>query len=405
MAKSFLRLSVPFTTMLFFGMIFVAGGSQPHTSQGPASTSLSGRPVDWVDIAARAPSLKILVLVEAENLLTLDDLALLADNKLVPADRDPGLVVGLKAAVFATTAGGWIAARLPQHLSGLPLQHFLMTGIYRVSFRIQAEDYDGPLIFQVTAPRDDKGQKLLSSEVVVRPRVSVSSKEDETGNRWVRAEFPRLRSGDTIKFHFSFVYDVNVKQVFESSLLLVGNPKEEELPPDILPFLLKGHKIDPGMSEARNWASGMLRKPVDARKEYKRLEKFLKQTVTYDDRKRSDYFGGRSVYTRLDDMYQWPGDTLTKGFGCCPDTVLLECAFMRALGIPCRTSGRFGHFFSEVYLAGKGWTSTSVTPTGIPLIKSTGPDHLPYQEWEPTIPIRTTRWEARMRIEPLETSP
>lgn len=405
MSRSFVRFSLPLTTLLFVSITLVVNGSQPHALEGSTFAALSGHQVDWEDIATRVPGAKILVLVEAENSLSLEDLALLAENKLVPADREPGLVVGLRAAVFATTAGRWIATRLPQHLSGRPLLHFLMTGIYRVSFRIEAREYEGPLTFQVTAPRSDIGKKLLSSEVVVRPRVSVSSKEDEAGNRWVTVTFPRVRYGDTIKFHFSFTYDVNVRHVLDSSLLLAGYPTEGKLSRDVLPFLLKGRKIDPNMPEAKNWASGMVGRPIDARREHKRLQKFLKQKVTYDDNKKSGYFGGFSVYTNIDDMYQRPEDTLAKGFGCCPDTVLLECAFMRALGIPCRTSGRFGHFFSEVYLVGRGWMSTSVTPTGIPLIKATGPDHLPYQKWEPAIPIRTTRWEARMRIEPLETNP
>lgn len=391
--------------MVFVYIAVVLTAHPASTSEGSAPESRTSHPAHWADIAALAPSLKVLVLVEAENSLTLEDLALLAENGLVPVDRDPGLVVGLKNAVFYTTSGRWIATRLPRHLSARPLLHFLMSGIYRVSFRIEARDYDGPLIFQVTAPRSDVGKQLLSSEVVVRPRVSVSSREDEAGNRWVRAEFPRVRSGDTIKFHFSFVYDVNVRHVLENDLRLAGNPTGEQLPPDVLPFLRKGYKIDPDMTGAKNWASGMVEEPVDARRQFKRLEKFLKQAVKYDEKKRSDYFGGRLVYSTIDEMYQSPEDTLAKGFGCCPDTVLLECAFMRALGIPCRTSGRFGHFFSEVYLSGKGWMSTSVTPTGIPLIKATGPDHLPYQEWEPPIPIRTTRWEARMRIQPLETNP
>jgi len=128
----------------------------------------------------------------------------------------------------------------------------------------------------------------------------------------------------------------------------------------------------------------------------------MKDTIAYDTQKRNQYFGGRAIYSDLDDMYQDIPMTLSRRLGACPDTSLLECAFLRARGIPCRVVGRFGHFFTHVYVPGKGWMSTSVNPTGIPLIVAPGPDHVPYQKWWPNILLKTILIEAKVRIEAVE---
>lgn len=387
---------------LLFSIVLIICVLQTGTCSGSIGAESVKVLPDWNIIAQKNPTLKTLVVVEAANGLTLRDLAVLADKGMVPADRDPGLIVGMKKAVFSTTAQRWISSNLPRHISARLAQKFLMSGIYRVSFRVDAKNYDGPLNLEVTAPREDVGKRLISSEVVVRPTRDLFKHEDSAGNRWVSVKIPRVRYGDEIKFHFSFTYEVDVARVIDHDLIMSDKPEPEELNEELKEFLKRGYKIDPDIPQASKWASVNSPFPVDARHEYRRLDKFLKEKVVYDDAKRATYFGGRSVYSDLDHMYQYPSETLSRGLGCCPDTVLLECSFMRAKGIPCRTAGRFGHFFSEVYLLGRGWKSTSTTPTGIPLIVSIGPDHVPYQKWEPAIPIRTTRWEARVRIEPQE---
>jgi hypothetical protein len=367
----------------------------------PASRAASQ--IDWETLAGRRPGLKVLVLVKSVRPLSLDDLAILAKKGFVPADSDPGLVLGLQRAVFAGLLGKWIKGRpLPPHLSGSVLERFAITGIYRVGFKVEAEEYTGPLELQITAPREGFGKKLVYSDHVVRPACSQIMTVDSAGNRWLRARLENVRHGESIKFYFGFKYDVNVPKVLDHDLVLSGKPIGTEIPPEVQPFLEPGHKIDPGIPSAQAWASRGGPRPPDARKEYKRLTKFIKRNVVYDKRKRSAYFGGKMVYSDLDLMYQEVDETLKWHSGACPDTTLLECAFLRARGIPCLTAGRFGHFFTVLYVPGRGWMSTSVTLTGIPLIRSPGPDHVPYQRWEPKIPLKTTHWEARVRIDPLD---
>lgn len=361
------------------------------------------RRINWEMVAARRPDLKVLVLIENDWPLRLRDLAVLADRGLMPADRDPGLVVGLENAVFACRLDKWMKARpLPRHLSGRVLERFAMTGIYRVGFRVEAEGYSGPLEIEITAPRDGFGRKLIDSEHVVRPSCEKTVTTDSAGNRWVKARFAQVSYGEAIKFSFGFEYHTDMRELLNHDLILAGKPAGTALPPDAQQFLQPGYKINPKIPSAVAWAARGGSQQPSAQKEYRRLTEFIKRTVAYDKKKRAAYFGGKMVYPDLDLMYQDVGETLARRAGCCPDTILLECAFLRARGVPCLTAGRFGHFYTMLYVPGRGWMSTSVTPTGIPLIRSPGPDHVPYQKWKPKLPLTTTYWEARVRIYSLE---
>jgi hypothetical protein len=373
----------------------------PVAAAAPASNTASQ--IDWETIAGHSPNLKVLVLVKSNRPLTLNDLAILAGKGFVPADRDPGLVLGPQQAVFAGHLGNWIKARpLPAHLSANVLERFAMTGIYRVGFKVEARDYTGPLELQITAPRNGFGKKLVYSDPVVRPACSHTMTVDSAGNRWLRARLDYVHYGEPIKFFFGFKYEVNVSKMLDHDLGLSGKPIGTKIPPEVQPFLEPGHKIDPCIPAAQAWASRGGPGPPDARKGYRRLRRFIRRNVAYDKRKRAAYFGGQMIYSDLDLMYQDVDETLNRHSGACPDTTPLECAFLRARGIPCLAAGRFGHFFTVLYVPGRGWMSTSVTPTGIPLIRSPGPDLVPYQRWEPKIPLKTTYWEARVRIDPLD---
>lgn len=365
----------------------------------PAETSTSI--VDWSEVARLAPELKILVMLEADRSITLYDLAELADRGLIPADRDPGLVVGKRKAVFTTRIGKYMRPySLPVGIRTRILERFVMSGIYRTSFKVAEKDYWGPLSFEITAPRDGFGRKLLHSESVVRPKVRSEMRVDSAGNRWFCVSYPKIKTGTTIRFHFSFKYLIDLEKLLAHDLRMVEFPPDLPLPQEALEFLKPGYKIDPRLPPAKAWAAQGVPGNPNPREEYQRLYNFLKNSVSYDQKKRNKYFSGQMVYSDLDEMYQDMTVTLARRVGACPDTSLIECAFLRARGIPCRTAGRFGHFFSMVYVPGHGWMSTSVTPTGIPLILDPGPDHAKYQRWNPKIKLKSGVWEARVRINP-----
>jgi hypothetical protein len=287
-------------------------------------------------------------------------------------------------------------------MKGKLLDRFIMSGIYRVGFRVEKEGYLGPLMLEVTTPRESFGKRLLSSENLIRPQAPSKTYTDLAGNRWFRVDYPEVRYGQTMKLFFAFKYLVDMAGLLDHDLMLVDQLQDAPLPEEIHPFLNSGYKIDPRLPQAVAWA--LQGKPgfPDVRSAYRRLTEFLKDTVVYDGKKRDRYFGGKAIYSDLDEMYQDIEVTLSRRLGACPDTTLLECTFLRARGIPCRTAGRFGHFFSIVYVPGKGWMSTSVTPTGIPLFIAPGPDHVPYQSWRPRIPLKTALLGVQFRIEAAE---
>jgi hypothetical protein len=385
------RLFFPALVLLLFSFFTAALAS--------AQPSRSAKEPDWSLVAGIKPKLKVFVQIQSPRPFTLKDLGMLADRGLTPAGHDAALVWGLNRAIFEASLGRWMTAKpLPNPFQAKILSSFILSGIYRVSFKVEALDYRGPLSLEITAPREGFGRKLLTAENVVQPPTAQELRIDEAGNRWFVLHYPEVHQNQNIYLYFSFRYRVDMAELLEHDIFMANQTTPAELPPDVLPFLKGGYKIDPTLPAAKAWAENGDSHPPDARRDYIRLSRFIDETITYDKRKRREYFGGHSVYSDLDQMYQDPSVTLASGKGACPDTALLECAFLRARGIPCRTAGRVGHFFSVVYAPGKGWMSTSVTPTGIPLILSPGPDHLPYQKWKPAIPLRTLRWEATYRI-------
>jgi len=369
----------------------------------PFSVAASEAVIDWNRIAGLKPDLKVLVQIKGDYPITLSDLARLARLGMAPADRDPGLVLGLKQAIFSVKLKNWMPKNLPPQLHGKLLEKFFLSGIYRVGFQVEKEGYRGPLTLEVTGPRNGFGKQLLESSFLVRPQTPNRLRIDGAGNRWYILDYPQIQTGETITLHFGFKYWIDMGNLLDHDLALTGQTGRAPFPPEILPYLNAGYKIDPFLPEAVAWArQGGLGPDRNVRWEYQRLNRYIKNNITYDTPKRKHYFGGQAVYADLDDMYQDVPLTLNRKAGACPDTSLLECAFLRSGGIPCRTAGRFGHFFTHLYVPGQGWKSTSVTPTGIPLIIAPGPDHVPYQRWEPKIPLKTVFWNAKIRIQAKE---
>jgi hypothetical protein len=362
--------------------------------------------VNWEKISRLKPDLRVLILVTSPNPLSLEDLASLSRLGMNPADRDPAMVFGLKKAIFSVPIKNWRPENLPGHLRGELLDRFLMSGIYRVSFKVEEKGFDGPLTLEMAAPRGGFGKYLIDAESLVRPLGVSSLTEDSAGNRWFRVDYPKIRSGESIRFHFAFRYRVDLSSLLDHDLMVLERAVVGPVPENVRVFLDSGHKIDTQLPEVIAWAQGRPRPGSDeVLREYRKVKQYIDKRVQYDDRKKSRYFGGKAIYCNLDDMYQDIPTTLAQKLGACPDTSVLECAFLRAEGIPCRTAGRFGHFFTELYVSGRGWVSTSVHPTGIPLIVAPGPDNVSYQKWNPPIALRTVTLDKKIRLETLENQP
>lgn len=362
--------------------------------------------INWERIARLKPDLRAMIRVTSPNPISLEDLASLAQFGMIPADRDPGMVLGLRQAIFSVKLKHWNLKNLPNHLQATLLNRFVMTGVYRVSFKVEQEGYEGPLSLEITMPRDGFGKQLLSSENMVRPRAPQRIYVDVAGNRWFCVDYPNIRSGETIRFHFAFKYLVDMASLLQHDLMLLDQTGRDPIPEDIQRYLTSGYKIDTKNPQALQWAQkGDFSGSFNVRSEYLKVKEYIKKTIYYDNLKKVRYFGGKAIYSNLDDMYQELATTLSKKLGACPDTSVLECAFLRAKGIPCRTAGRFGHFLTHLYVPGKGWLSTLIHPTGIPLIVAPGPDNVSYQKWQPSLSLKTVTLESKIRIEPLEEQP
>lgn len=381
-------------SILFTGLFLMFSQTEADTQTGP---------VHWDRISKMKPALKVMVLITAERPISLQDLSLLASRGMVPPDRDPAMVLGLRQAIFAVKLKNWMSKPLPPHLQGKVLDHFFMTGLFRVGFRVEKEGYLGPLSLEIAGPRDGFGKQLIVSDFSVRPQGRKRFRVDDGGNRWAGVDYTEIRYGEIIQFQFAFKYRIAMAPLLEHDLRLVTHWEEGPYPQEIQPFLKPGYKIDPTLPGAAEWANAGMAGPIgNVGLEYQRLSNFIKQTIAYDNDKKSKYFGGLMVYSTMDEMYQEVSATLMRKVGACPDTSLLECAFLRARGIPCRTAGRFGHFFTHLFVPGRGWMSTSVHPTGIPLIIDPGSDHVPYQQWRPAIPLKTVFFNSKIRIEAKE---
>jgi hypothetical protein len=359
--------------------------------------------IDWFYVAKSKPELKVLIFIEGERPISLGTLAALSELGINPTDRDPAFLLGLKRGIFSARLKRWMnRPALPDHLKGRLLDRFIMNGMYRIGFKVEKEDYLGTLNLEVTTPREGFGKKLLSVESLTRPQGQTRTYADLSDNRWFCVDYPQVKYGQVIKLFFAFKYLVDMNKLLDHDLMLVDQFQDAPIPEEVSRFLDSGYKIDTALPQAIDWALRGRPGPLNVRQEYKRLAKFVKDSVVYDKGKRDQYFGGKMIYSDLDEMYQDNKVTLSRRLGACPDTSLLECAFLRARSIPCRIAGRFGHFYPLVYVPGRGWMSTSVTPTGIPLIVAPGPNHIPYQKWEPKIPLKTILLESQFRVETME---
>ena len=81
--------------------------------------------------------LKIPVFVESVRALSLEGLATLGELGLAPGDHNPALLLGLRRAIFPARLKNWMnRLTLPNHMKGKLLDRFIMSGIYRIGFRV-----------------------------------------------------------------------------------------------------------------------------------------------------------------------------------------------------------------------------------------------------------------------------
>ena len=376
--------------------------SPEATDEWLARAAQAQNRIDFSQVARRYPGFKAVALLAFDEELDLARAIKLLNMGVRPIGGrliDP---LGMKMAFFHLRAG--TLDRLRE--SGLakaviPLSHFYMNGLYRLHFKVVEPGFTGPLAIRVTTPRDGAGKYLVHLEDHLTPQVPFTVSRDEAGNRWLEADFTELKEGQTAKFDFFFTYFVEVAEILEHSLGMTPLGEEAQLEPGhpAAAFLGPAGKIDPTLPQIQALAEEVIGQETSPRVIYRRLRRYIEKNIPYDHRKRAAFFGGQMVYHDMDEMYQPPQMTLDRHRGACPDTILLEASLFRAVGLPARTAGRWGHFYTEIYYPGRGWVSTSVTPTGIPLIIDPDHNYTPFVSWDKPVALQTTLWSGAVRIE------
>lgn len=354
------------------------------------------------EVPDRFPGLKIIVRTAFDAPLDLKRIVALKNSGLRPAGGDWVSLVGKKQALFITLARRVASLKNRDFVQSVELiDEFFLHGFYRLHFKIVDEKTGGPIRFSVTSPRSGFGKDLLEIEAHLRPDTHHTVRKDTAGNRWIEFAYPESFSGHTIKVDFHYRYRVRMQPLLRHALAMADRNGEIRLdyPGPESRFLMATKKIaaaDPRIQSVARNIIGKTRSPVQA---YERLHKFIERNIKYDSEKRKAFFGGRKTYRDMHHMYQPAIKTLENKLGACPDTCILEAAILRAAGFPARTAGRWGHFYTEIFLPGTGWLSPSVTPTGVPLVVDGDQQNTPFIQWAPNTDVQILEWGGDYQIE------
>jgi|GEM_PF-4731752 len=370
-----------------------------QAAQSPAATG-----VDFPGLVRSYPSLKTILLLAFSRPLDLEQLIRLQSAGIFPVNGDLIDYLDRTHGFFHTKA-----ARLDRLVSGrevpglaaaVPLARFEMSGLYRIHFKIVEKGFQGPLSFSITTPRESFGKRIVRQSDHLYPRRPFEIRTDQAGNRWLMASLEEAREGDVLKLDSHVVYQVDLAELLRHAILTTPARPAEPLPPEseAAAYLGPGEKITPSSQEVAELAQEIFGPERVPRRLWFLIQKYIKQNIPYDHQKRALFFGGRKIYRSMAEMYDPPAVLLARRLGACPETSLLEASLFRAAGLPARTAGRWGHFFTEIYLPGSGWVSTSVTPTGLPLVRDRDAEHLPFVAWDREVEVQTTRWSGEVRI-------
>lgn len=357
--------------------------------------------VDFTEVARNYPRFKTLVLVSFSKRLDLTDVYKLKSLDAFPQSGGNLGLLGKHWAVMFTRAGSLKRLmKSPLTEKVVPLTRFTLRGIYEVAFKLVDEEYEGPLEFRTSMPRSDFGKELKALHVLVSPKREYRVRPGTAGNKWLYYNLDQAEKGSEVKFGFDFTYEVDLAEFLAHALAMVPVSEEILLPIEgrASEFLLPSPKITSDSEQVVDLAHEIMGNSRAPREMYRRVLAYIKRNLPYDRGKRSLFFGGKMVYWDMAEMYNIPAVTLTQGRAACPSTSVLETALLRAAGIPARTAGRWGHFYTELFMPGRGWLSTSITPTGIPLVVDYDNHHQPFAGWTPAVRVQTTRWSGQVKV-------
>lgn len=370
-------------------------------NQWPEALTARQTGVDFVEVARRFPRFKTLVLTSFTHNLGLSDIQQLADLGAFPQSGGSLGLLGRDWQVLFTRAKDLHRLRASSLTAEVvPLTRFKTCGIYQISFKLVDDEYSGPLGFKISMPRSGFGKELIHQELVLSPSAEHTITKDSAGNNWLELILPEAKKGSQVNCDVAFIYQVDIAALLNHALAMV--PLDEA--PDLSAqsparsYLQPSAKITSESPAVISLADDLFGREKAPRKLYQAILAHIKDNLPYDQEKRRLFFGGKMVYSDMSEMYNQPEVTLAAGKAACPSTSVLEAALLRAAGVPARTAGRWGHFYTELFMPGRGWLSTSVTPTGIPLVVDPDHRHQPFAVWNPSVKVQTTTWRGQVKV-------
>lgn len=355
--------------------------------------------------AKSAPFFRIFVNVEFHNNLELKDFNYLQRANLIFNANDVMDIIEGNSGIFQLRLRNYEnLLKIPMIKNVEPILNYIERGIYQLHLQIKEPNgVNKPVYFDFTLPRSTNGKKIIDLDYSITiPPAKIETFYDEADNHWVRAHYNRLNYNDIIRFNVFFRTEVDILEMIDKSSYAIDpriSINDYKYDDKLVKYLKQGDKIIFAQNEIIEILDSLNFKNNSIKDSWEVIKDYIYSTIEYDTQKRDMYFGSQMVYTDMEQMYQDTIETLRRGIGACPDTVRLESAMLRSIGIPARPAGRQGHFYSQFYVPNVGWVDTSLIRDNIFLYVAPNHNDGPYVTWSEKIRVLTRRWEGHLKLE------
>ncbi len=277
------------------------------------------------------------------------------------------------------------------------LTQYTARGFYQLGMKSLA--LHDELELEVKFPYSKSGRELLYKKNTITGTTDFAEKVSDDFKSIVTAP---LTEGQIVTFHSDLRYHILLEKLLDTHIYVQGaniNPvayrkQMQEYHANLnKEFTSFSEKIVPSV-----YVNSIIKRinTNDSIAEiWKQLTRILDREIAYDWQKRELFFSGNLTYHNIKNMYMTAEELGRKRKGACTERASLEIALLRELGIAARAATRLYHIYTEIYIPGGGWTTTSLTLNEIPLDASQNEDMSYFVSWAPEHPIRL-KWGGYM---------